>query len=99
MRNLMKFKIISFILIIGTLAMGQDEPVAKADTNDLQVGDIAPSWALMYAPGKFEFLKNWAEEEGKRLRKFQSQPDRQFLKRSIHFVREVLFLFQDVFDG
>ena len=30
----------------------------------------------MYAPGKFEFLKNWTEEEGKRLRKFQSQPDR-----------------------
>jgi len=76
MRNLMKFKIISFILIIGTLAMGQDAPVAKVDSNDLQVGDIAPSWALMYAPGKFEFLKNWTEEEGKRLRKFQSQPDR-----------------------
>ena len=72
----MKFKLISFILIIGTLAMGQDAPVASADSNDLKVGDIAPSWALMYAPGKFEFLKNWTEEEGKRLRKFQSQPDR-----------------------
>ena len=56
--------------------MGQDTPVASADSNDLKVGDIAPSWALMYAPGKFEFLKNWTEEEGKRLRKFQSQPDR-----------------------
>ena len=76
MRNLMKFKLISFILIIGALAMGQDTPVASADSNDLKVGDIAPSWALMYAPGKFEFLKNWTEEEGKRLRKFQSQPDR-----------------------
>lgn len=72
----MKFKLISFILIIGTLAMGQEAPVASADSNDLKVGDIAPSWALMYAPGKFEFLKNWTEEEGKRLRKFQSQPDR-----------------------
>ena len=72
----MKFKLISFILIIGALAMGQDTPVASADSNDLKVGDIAPSWALMYAPGKFEFLKNWTEEEGKRLRKFQSQPDR-----------------------
>jgi thiol-disulfide isomerase/thioredoxin len=30
----------------------------------------------MYAPGKFEFLKNWSEEDGKRLRKFTSQPDR-----------------------
>jgi len=71
------------MLIIGLLLSGvsaQEEAVNKAmekdDSKDLKVGDIAPSWALMYAPGQFEFLKNWSEEEGKRLRKFTSQPDR-----------------------
>jgi len=39
-------------------------------------GDIAPTWALMYAPAKFEFLKNWTVERGARLRKFKSQPNR-----------------------
>ena len=42
----------------------------------LQVGDIAPSWALMSGPGKFEFLKTWTEVEGKRLRKPMTQPER-----------------------
>ena len=42
----------------------------------LKIGDIAPSWALMVGPGQFEFLKNWTEEKGKRLRKPMSQPDR-----------------------
>jgi len=42
----------------------------------LKSGDIAPSWALMYAPAKFEFLKNWTVERGARLRKFKSQPNR-----------------------
>jgi len=42
----------------------------------LKSGDIAPSWALMYAPAKFEFLKNWTVERGSRLRKFKSQPNR-----------------------
>jgi len=78
----MRLKCIS-MLIIGLLLSGvsaQEEAVNKAmekdDSKDLKVGDIAPSWALMYAPGQFEFLKNWSEEEGKRLRKFTSQPDR-----------------------
>ena len=39
-------------------------------------GDIAPTWALMYAPAKFEFLKNWTVERGAKLRKFKSQPNR-----------------------
>ncbi len=39
-------------------------------------GDIAPTWALMYAPAKFEFLKNWTVERSARLRKFKSQPNR-----------------------
>jgi len=42
----------------------------------LKVGDIAPSWAIMEGPGKFQFLKTWTEEKGKRLRKPMSQPDR-----------------------
>ena len=71
------------MLIIGLLVsgvVGQKEAktpgMGNGDEKDLKVGDIAPSWALMYAPGKFEFLKNWSEEDGKRLRKFTSQPDR-----------------------
>jgi len=43
---------------------------------NLNTGDIAPTWALMYAPAKFEFLKNWTVERGARLRKFKSQPNR-----------------------
>ena len=42
----------------------------------LKPGDIAPSWALMYAPAKFEFLKNWTVDRGAKLRKFKSQPNR-----------------------
>jgi len=78
----MRLKRIS-MLIIGLLVsgvVGQEEAkmpgTGNIDEKDLKVGDIAPSWALMYAPGKFEFLKNWSEEDGKRLRKFTSQPDR-----------------------
>ena len=60
--------------------MAQEEAINKAmekdNSKDIKVGDIAPSWALMYAPGQFEFLKNWSEEEGKKLRKFTTQPDR-----------------------
>ena len=81
MRNHMKLIIIPILLVfMMTIIVAQD--VAKtpgmesADDNDLQVGDIAPSWALMYAPGKFEFLKNWSEEEGTKLRKLATQPNR-----------------------
>ena len=42
----------------------------------LKAGNIAPSWALMYAPAKFEFLKNWTVERGSRLRKSTTQPYR-----------------------
>ena len=81
MRNHMKLKIIPILLVfMMTIIVAQD--VAKTpgmesgDDNDLKVGDIAPSWALMYAPGKFEFLKNWSEEEGTKLRKLATQPNR-----------------------
>tara|TARA_B110000438_G_scaffold243255_1_gene243220 strand:+ start:13995 stop:14564 length:570 start_codon:yes stop_codon:yes gene_type:complete len=42
----------------------------------LKAGDIAPSWALMSGPGKFEFLKTWTEEKGKKLKKPMTQPER-----------------------
>ena len=45
-------------------------------SKELKVGDVAPSWALMYAPGKFEMLRTWSEEEGKMLRRPASQPYR-----------------------
>ena len=73
-------KIISQLLIIlfGSLLFGQD-----AEKTDLEIGDVAPTWALMYAPGKFEFLRNWSEVKidpktgkDKKLRLNVSQPDR-----------------------
>ena len=69
------------ILVFSTLTMGQDHEVAVIPddtTKDpgLTIGDIAPSWALMSGPGKFEFLKNWTEVKGTRLRKPMTQPNR-----------------------
>ena len=59
----------------------ESEVAVVPDTDSIPVlilkpGDIAPSWALMYAPAKFEFLKNWTVERGAKLRKFKSQPNR-----------------------
>ena len=58
--------------------VGEIAAVPDDTTKDpgLKAGDLAPSWALMYAPGKFEFLKNWTVERDKKLRKFMSQPNR-----------------------
>lgn len=73
-------KFLMTMLLAGAL-LAQDE-VAVPDTSNgpedllFKSGDVAPSWALMYAPGKFEFLKNWTVEKDGRLRKFNSQPDR-----------------------
>ena len=78
----MKFRLIKLILIglLLGLVMAQEEAmtpgIEKDESKDLKPGDIAPSWALMYAPGKFEFLRTWSEEEGKKLRLIVSQPDR-----------------------
>ena len=77
----MKLKIIPILLVfMMTIIVAQDVAetpgMESGDDNDLKVGDIAPSWALMYAPGKFEFLKNWSEEEGTKLRKLATQPNR-----------------------
>ena len=71
------------IITLFTFLLAQDSinvTVGSADDASkgygLKVGDIAPSWALMSGPGKFEFLKTWTEERGKRLRKPMTQPDR-----------------------
>ena len=76
----MKLKIIPLLVFMMTIIVAQDVAetpgMESGDDNDLKVGDIAPSWALMYAPGKFEFLKNWSEEEGTKLRKLATQPNR-----------------------
>ena len=57
---------------------GEVAVVPNDTTKDpgLKAGDIAPSWAIMAGPVKFEILKNLTEEKGKRLRKPMSQPDR-----------------------
>ena len=116
MRNKTRYISISIILIglFTGILTAQEEAVNKAmekdDSKDLKVGDVAPSWALMYAPGKFEFLKNWSEEEGKRLRKFTSQPDRnavvmsffatwcQPCMKELPLLEEVYQKYGDVFD-
>lgn len=78
----MSLKLVSTALLglmVGSAIAQEASPTpAKANGNskDLQIGDIAPSWALMYGPAKFEFLKNWTVEKNKRLRKFTTQPDR-----------------------
>ncbi len=80
MKNTLKW--ISTLLIAASFAVSQDVgevAVVPDDTTKdpgLKPGDLAPSWALMYAPGKFEFLKNWTVEKDQKLRKFMSQPDR-----------------------
>ena len=66
---------------VDSVEPAQDGEVAviPADTTKdpgLKAGDLAPSWALMTGPGKFEFLKTWTEERGKRLRKPSTQPIR-----------------------
>ena len=78
----MKLKLFPFIMIgllLGSV-VAQEKAITpgmeKDDSKDLKPGDIAPSWALMFAPGKFEFLRTWAEEEDKKLRLIVSQPDR-----------------------
>jgi len=79
-KNILKW--VSVLFITTALGIAQDvgKIVAVPDdtTKDpgLKPGDLAPSWALMYAPGKFEFLKNWTVERNLKLRKFMSQPDR-----------------------
>ena len=81
MKVIMKRQMIMMMILIGSMLMAQDREVAVVPDDDsvdpgLKAGDIAPSWALMSGPGKFEFLKTWTEEKGKKLRKPMTQPDR-----------------------
>ena len=77
MKNMINW--ISVILIAVSLGIAQNESevsVVPADTTKdpgLKPGDIAPSWALMYAPGKFEFSKTWTVERDQKLRLFMTQ--------------------------
>ena len=72
--------IVNSLVFIGALLAQSNEVAAIPDDKTidpgLKEGDIAPSWALMSGPGKFEFLKTWTEERGKKLRKPMTQPDR-----------------------
>ena len=81
MKVTMKRQMIMTMILIGSILIGQDREVAVVPDDDsvdpgLKAGDIAPSWALMSGPGKFEFLKTWTEEKGKKLRKPMTQPER-----------------------
>lgn len=66
-----------FAILAFTFLYGQEaKPASSEDDKDLKIGQVAPSFALMYAPGKFEFLKNYTEIEGEKLRKNVTQPNR-----------------------
>ena len=75
-------KLFFILFSLFTFLLAQDDgeiAVVPGDTTKdpgLKIGDVAPSWALMSGPGKFEFLKTWTEEKGKKLRKPVTQPDR-----------------------
>ena len=75
-------KLFFILFSLFTFLLAQDDgkiAVVPGDTTKdpgLKIGDVAPSWALMSGPGKFEFLKTWTEEKGKKLRKPMTQPDR-----------------------
>ena len=64
------------VAFLSAQELAKTPGMSSEEDKDLKMDEIAPSWALMYAPGKFEFLKNWSEEDGKRLRKMATQPDR-----------------------
>ncbi|MCH7764559.1 MAG: TlpA family protein disulfide reductase [Candidatus Marinimicrobia bacterium] len=76
------FKWLSIIIITINLGftqnVGEVAVVPDDTTKDpgLKPGDLAPSWALMYAPGKFEFSRTWTVERGQKLRLFMTQPVR-----------------------
>ena len=57
----MKLKFFQLFFIFGVVSFGFSQEGSKkqsaVDPLDLKIGDEAPSFALMYAPGKFEFLK------------------------------------------
>jgi len=87
----MKKYIMTWVMGLGlfTIIFAQEHEISVPDTNGtevaiLNIGDIAPSWALQEIPMgseppkmlNYEFLKTWTIEKDKRLRKFTTQPDR-----------------------
>jgi len=77
----MKKLVFLIFVFCSSLMVAQDGEVAVIPNDNtidpgLKAGDIAPSWALMSGPGKFEFLKTWTEEKGKKLKKPMTQPER-----------------------
>ncbi len=87
----MKRLVISFFIGLGlfSIAFGQEHEISVPDTNGtevtlMNVGDLAPSWALQQIPTgseppkmlNYEFLKTWTVEKSERLRKFTTQPER-----------------------
>ncbi len=80
----MKFRINLILIILGltTFTFAQEEAINKAmekdDSKDLEVGQIAPKWALKTDPEqvKFEFLRKWTVGKDERLLRPQSQPNR-----------------------
>ena len=81
--------ILKLLIILSSVLL-----LAQADEKpELGVGDEAPTWALMYAPGKFEFLRNWSEVKidpktgkEKKLRLNVSQPDRHAVVMSLSLI-------------
>ena len=81
MKVIMKRPILLMFLFFSSMLVAQDVEIAVIPDDDtidpgLKAGDLAPSWALMSGPGKFEFLKTWTEEKGKKLKKPMNQPER-----------------------
>ena len=81
MKDIMNRYITLMFFLCASLLIAQEREVAVVPDDEsidpgLKVGDIAPSWALMSGPGKFEFLKTWTEEKGKKLKKPMTQPNR-----------------------
>ena len=81
MKDIMNRYMTLMFFLCASLLIAQEREVAVVPDDEsidpgLKVGDIAPSWALMSGPGKFEFLKTWTEEKGKKLKKPMTQPNR-----------------------
>jgi thiol-disulfide isomerase/thioredoxin len=87
MRKNITFK--SILILLGlmlSLVSAQDEAktlgMSSEEDKDLKVGDIAPSFGLKYYPKaedtvlKYEYLRTWSVLDGKKLKKFFTQPDR-----------------------
>lgn len=82
MESKARWGLVAVGLLLTGFIQAQDSSVSipkdngNGETVELKAGDLAPTWAIMAAPGKFEFLRNWTVARGKPLRKPTTQPDR-----------------------